>query len=139
MPSLSHQIIMLFLLAIPVASVAWTVTQEEIFREIREYCTDRSKNCRTVVQRKFYYLFTCNYCFSHYVVVILLFITNYKLLYDDWRGYLISGLSLVWVANFYMSIYAYLRVGQKHQKMEANIKEAELEEIKEETKEVSKH
>lgn len=139
MPSLSHQIIMLFLLAIPVASVAWTVTQEEIFREIREYCTDRSKNCRTVVQRKFYYLFTCNYCFSHYVVVILLLITNYKLLYDDWRGYLISGLSLVWVANFYMSIYAYLRVGQKHQKMEANIKEAELEEIKEETKEVSKH
>jgi hypothetical protein len=44
------------------------------------------------------------------VTAILLFITRFKLLFDDWRGYLISFFSLVFVANAYMNIYARLRV-----------------------------
>jgi hypothetical protein len=30
-------------------------------------------------------LFTCEYCFSHYVTVFFLLITRYNLLYADWR------------------------------------------------------
>lgn len=132
MPTLSEQITYLFLLALPVACIAWTVTHEEVFREPREFCVKKSKSCGTIWQRKFYYLFTCHYCFSHYVVIVMLIITGYKLIFDDWRGYLISGFSLVWIANFYMSLYAFIRYGMKHQKMEAGIKEVELEEVKEE-------
>ena len=55
-------------------------------------------------ERKFFYLFTCEYCFSHYVTIFFLIITRYTLLYDGWRGYLIAGFSLVWIANQYMSI-----------------------------------
>lgn len=132
MPTLSEQITLLFLLAIPVACIAWTVTHEEVFRESRDYCLKKSKNCGTIWQRKFYYLFTCHYCFSHYVVVAILLITGFKLIFADWRGYLISGFSLVWIANVYMSLYAFIRYGMKHQQMEANIKEVELEEVKEE-------
>lgn len=133
MPELPIQVAHLFLLAIPVACIAWTVTHEEIFKEARAYCTDRSKSCKNLWQRKFFYLFTCHYCFSHYVVIALLLITGYKLVFDDWRGYLISGFSLVWIANVYISIYAFLRYGLKHQKMEADLKEVELEEVKDET------
>src|SRR5688572_5600105 len=39
------QVATLFLLAIPVACVAWTVTHEEVFREPREFCVDKSKSC----------------------------------------------------------------------------------------------
>ena len=126
--SLSTQIVWLFVLAIPIASVAWTVTHEEVFREIREYCVRCSKGCRNVVQRKFFYLFTCEYCFSHYVTAAFLALTRFKLLYQDWRGYIIALFALVYVANFYMSLYAALRVDLKVGRFEAKKIEHEVNE-----------
>jgi len=123
MPAMRLQILELFLLAIPVACVAWTVTHEEIFREPREYCTRRSENCRSWPARKFFYLFTCEYCFSHYIAAGLMFIARYKLLFSDWRGYLVAWLALVWIANQYMSIYNRLRLDIKSERLEGEIKE----------------
>lgn len=99
----------LFLLAIPIACMAWTVTHEEVFREPREYCLRRSLEGKTLLSRKFFYLFTCEYCFSHYVTIFFLFLTDYKLLLNDWRGYVISGFSLVAIANVYMSLFGLIR------------------------------
>ena len=121
--SLGAQIVELFLLAIPIACVAWTVTHEEVLREPREYCVNKSRSCRRWYQRKFFYLFTCEYCFSHYVTVCFLLVTRYKLIYDDWRGYLVGGFALVWVANQYMSLYNRLRLDSKSERVEAEIKE----------------
>ncbi|OLE55665.1 MAG: hypothetical protein AUG51_01635 [Acidobacteria bacterium 13_1_20CM_3_53_8] len=121
--SLKLQIVWLFLLAIPIACVAWTVTHEEVFREPREFCARKSQTCRTLVERKFFYLFTCEYCFSHYVTIIFLIITRYKLLMTDWRGYLLAWLALVWVANQYMSIYNRLRLDIKSESVEIENKE----------------
>jgi len=109
--------------------VAWTVTHEEIFREPREYCAERSKNCDNILVRKFFYLFTCEYCFSHYVTAFFLILTRYRLLLDDWRGYLIAFFALVAVANIYMSSFARLRQEVKSEKLEAKKKEKELEEV----------
>lgn len=131
----SLQIQNLFLLAIPVACIAWTVTHEEIFREPRDFCIKKSKKSRTILQRKFFYLFTCEYCFSHYIALFFLFITKYHLLFEDWRGYLIAFFSLVWIANVYMSLFGYIRVGMKHEKMNADIEELKLEEKKENVEE----
>jgi len=117
------QIVLLFVIAIPVACVAWTVTHEEVFREPREFCVNRSQNGRRWYQRKFFYLFTCEYCFSHYVTAFFLFVTRYKLLYEDWRGYLLALFALVWVANQYMSLYNRLRLDIKSEKIETKIKE----------------
>lgn len=58
--------------------------------------------------------------------------TQYHLLYDNWRGYLIGGFALVWIANIYMSIFGLIRVGMKKERMEADLKEVELKECKEE-------
>ena len=117
--SLSTQIVWLFILAIPIACIAWTVTHEEVFREPREYCLKRSHEGRTIVERKFFYLFTCEYCFSHYVTIAMLIITKYTLLFSDWRGYLIAGFTLVFVANVYMSLFALIRIDLKKVRLEA--------------------
>jgi hypothetical protein len=129
---LGTQILYLFFLAIPIACIAWTVTHEEVFREPREYCQKQSADCKSLLQRKFFYLFTCEYCFSHYVTIFMLIITGYKLLFTDWRGVFIAGFSLVWVANMYMSLFALLRVDLKKVKYEANIKEVEHKKASEE-------
>lgn len=123
---LTTQLIWLFVLAIPIACIAWTVTHEEVFRELREYCIKKSESCKTIAQRKFFYLFTCEYCFSHYVTIFILIITQYKLLLDNWAGYLIAGFALVWIANVYMSLYAFIRVDIKKEGMIAKNEEEKL-------------
>lgn len=112
------QISWLFVLALPIACVAWTVTHEEVFKEPREYCVKRSQQGRSLLERKFFYLFTCEYCFSHYVTVLFLFLTDYKLLMTDWKGYIIAGFALVWIANVYMSLFGFLRQGIVKEKEE---------------------
>jgi hypothetical protein len=120
------QLLYLFILALPVASVAWTITHEEIAREFRDYCISESKVCRRIYQRKFFYLFTCEYCFSHYVSAAFLMITRFKLLFPDWRGYLIAGFSLVWVANVYMGIFGRIRLDLRRERVEIQTEEASL-------------
>ena len=121
------QIIWLFILAIPIACISWTVTSEEIFREPREYFIKRSHFDTTLFSRKFFYLFTCEYCFSHYITILFLLLTDYKLLLDDWRGYLISGFSLVWIAILYMNLFALIKQGIKKEKTEIKILEKKSE------------
>ena len=113
MAALSVQITWLFLLAIPVACISWTVTHEEIFKEPREYCVQCSKQRQSLFARKFFYLFTCEYCFSHYVTVAMLLFTGYKLLLPDWRGYVLAGFSLVWIANVYISLFSLIKMDIK--------------------------
>src|ERR1700722_18014315 len=124
----------LFILAIPVACIAWTVTHEEIFSEPRDFCKKRSLNGKTLLHRKFFYLFTCEYCFSFYVTALLLLITRNQLLYPDWRGFLISGLSLIWIANAYMSLFFLIRTDLKNDGLDSKIKESELKKCEESTK-----
>ena len=112
---ISEQIYWLVILSVVVASIAWTVTQEEIFREPREYCEEKSKNCKNLLQRKFFYVFTCEYCFSHWVTLLILPVTGFRLLIDDWRGCVLAFFAIPWMANQWMSIYRRLRVGIKHE------------------------
>lgn len=123
MPPFRLQLFYLFMLAIPIACIAWTVTHEEVFREPREFCLRQSQNGSRWYRRKFFYLFTCEYCFSHYVAAGFLVITRFKLLYPDWRGYLVALFALVWIANQYMSLYNRLRLDIKTERLESEIKE----------------
>lgn len=123
---LSQQFAYLLLLGLPIACVAWTVTHEEIFREPREYCKRCSEKKRSVFVRKFFYLFTCEYCFSHYVTLLVLWITHFQLLYAGWRGYVLALFALVFVANIYMSFYNRLRLDIKSENVEIAVKEEDL-------------
>lgn len=122
-----HQIYWLIILSMAVACIAWTVTQEEIFGEWREYCKDRCDDCGNVFKRKFFYVFTCEYCFSHWTAIGILILTNFKLLIDDWRGYVIAFFVIPWLSNQWMSIYRRLRVGIKHEDLLAKKVEEKLD------------
>ena len=124
--SIPLQVLALFILALPIASVAWTITHEEVAREFRDICLAKSKTCRSIYERKFFYLFTCEYCFSHYVTAAFLLITRYKLLYPDWRGYLIAGFSLVWVANVYMGLFGRIRLDIRKERAEITVEECDV-------------
>ena len=128
--SLGTQAAWLLMLAIPVACVAWTVTHEEVFREPREYCRRQTDRAHTLPRRKFFYLFTCEYCFSHYIAAIFLVITRFQMLYAGWRGYMVAWFALVWTANQYMSIYNRLRLDIKNENLEIKAKEEEVEQRK---------
>ena len=121
--TIATQIVWLFVLAIPISCISWTVTHEEIFREPHEWCVRRSQNGRFIVTRKFFYLFTCEYCFSHYITLAMLIMTQYTLIFSDWRGYIISGFSIVWIANVYMSVYNLIRIDLKKNKIIAEKEE----------------
>jgi hypothetical protein len=101
---------LLFVLALPVACISWTITHEEIVREPREWLEDASRTCPHWWQRKLCYMFTCEYCLSHYVAAAFVALSDYQLLLAGWRGYLLGWLALVAVANVYLSAYSRLRV-----------------------------
>lgn len=125
--SIGTQIFWLAILSMTVACIAWTVTQEEIFREWRDYCQDRCDKCESLPKRKFFYVFTCEYCFSHWTTVVILILTGFKLLIDDWRGYVIAFFVIPWLANQMMSVYRRLRVGIKHENLLAKEVEENLQ------------
>ena len=117
-------LLQLLVLALPVAAISWTMTHEEILREVQDYCLDRSQSAPLFLTRKFFYLFTCEYCFSHYVSAGVLLVTRFTLLFDDWRGYLIAWFALVWTANHLISLYGRLRLGIRSERLEIGLKEA---------------
>jgi hypothetical protein len=123
------QVVKLLLLAIPIAWLAWTVTHEEIFREMHDYCVDRSRACNRLLKRKFFYLFTCEYCFSHWCTLLFQLFFQFKLVYDDWRGYLVSIPALVWTANVYMNLYQRTRVDIRKERAIANLSEKETQAV----------
>jgi hypothetical protein len=60
------------------------------------------------------------------VTVLFLIIMRFHLLYEDWRGYLVSFFALVWVANIYMSIYNRLRLDIKHERVDIEATEEQI-------------
>jgi hypothetical protein len=107
----------------PVASVSWTLTHEEIVREFRDRCVSNSKICRKIYERKFFYVFTCEYCLSHYAAAAMLALSRFKLLFPDWRGYLIAGFSLVWTANIYMGLFGRIRLDLQKKRLDIKTEE----------------
>jgi hypothetical protein len=106
----TNQLLCLIALATAVACVSRTVVYEEIFREVHDYCAKRSEQSSSLVVRKFFYLFTCDYCFSHYIAIGFIWLTNFKIALPDWRGSIIAFFALVFVTNLLLNLYARLKV-----------------------------
>jgi hypothetical protein len=105
--------------------VAWTVTHEQVFAEAHDWCVRQSQRCRGIAARKFFYLFTCEYCFSHYVAAAAVGLSGFRLLVGGWVGALIAWLSVVWVANVYMSLFVRLRLDIKRERVEISAEEGQ--------------
>ena len=68
---------------------------------------------------------TCEYCFSHWVTIGVLIATRYTLLFSGWRGYVVAGFSLVWIANLYISFFARLRLEIREERLEVEKAESQ--------------
>ncbi|MDR3695375.1 hypothetical protein [Mucilaginibacter sp.] len=53
----------------------------------------------------------------------MLIISGFHLLLNDWRGYLIAGFALVFIANVYMSLFALIRIDLKKVRIETEMDE----------------
>lgn len=133
--SIATQLVWLFVLAAPVASVAWTVTHEELFADLRRRSLERSRKGRHWAERKFFYLFTCEYCFSHYVALGGILITDLRLLVPGVWGAVLAWFATVWVANIYMSLFARLRLDIKRERVEITQEEHVAERLASDTPE----
>jgi len=138
--SIGTQVVYLLLIALPIACVSWTVTHEEIFREVREYFFMRSQQDSGLLARKFFYIFTCEYCFSHYVTILFLLITHFHLVFQDWRGTLMAFFSLPYVANLYMGLFAQTKLEAKKDHVSAEViqEELEIKQIEKECKQIDR-
>ena len=115
------QIAFALILSIPVACITWTVTQEELFAELRRDLTRyQSRHSGSWWRSHLAYAPTCPYCFSHYVAALVIALLHFKMLADDWRGYFVSLFVLVLIANVYITLYHLLRVGLRWTKSSAD-------------------
>jgi len=121
------QIVWMFVLAIPVAAVAWTFTHEEVFKEVRAFIRGRRDATESTFIRKFYYLFLCDFCLSHWVALAFIALSGFQLLIDDWRGYVIAFFAVTWLANQYIAVYARLRLDLRKEKVELEATKREVE------------
>ena len=48
-------------------------------RPAAHVCLRRGRDCRCIYSRRFFYLFTCEYCFSHYVAAGAIALTGFRL------------------------------------------------------------
>lgn len=55
----------------------------------------------------------------------MLLLTNFRLLFDDWRGWVMAFFALPFVANAYLNLYARLRVDITQAKTETKKLEKE--------------
>lgn len=125
------QVALAALLALPVACIVWTFTQEEIFRELRDGLKAyQRRHPDSTWRKKLAYLPTCPYCLSHYVAATFIAMFNFSMLTDDWRGYVVSLFSIVLISNVYITLYNLLRVALRASKAAADRAEAEAEEIR---------
>ena len=116
----------LLVVSLVTASLTWTVTHEEITREFRDYCQRRSQTDRGLFARKAFYVFTCEYCFSHYVALGMVLATGFRLLLPDWRGVVLAIFATSAVANVYMSAFARLRLDVKAERLHTEAAEREI-------------
>ncbi|MES2123612.1 MAG: hypothetical protein V4503_02875 [Gemmatimonadota bacterium] len=110
-------------LTLPVACISWTVTHEALFDEVHAYCARRSRADASWVNRKFFYLLTCEYCFSHYVTIAVLVLSGFRFLLPGWRGFVLALFALVWTSNHSMSLYNRLRLDLREERTEIALKE----------------
>ena len=120
---LGTQVAWLLILGAPVACVAWTVTHEELFADARKMCERLSRTHSNLALRKFFYLFTCEYCFSHYVAAAAVLASGFQLLVTGWVGVILAWFAVVWVANIYMSFFGRLRLDIKRERVEVAVEE----------------
>jgi len=109
----------LVLLAIPAAFAAWTIVQEEIFRDFREWAKTHSNDHRFWV-RKLAYLPTCYYCTGTWTSAAFLLLNPVRFVSEGPQGYLIAWFTIAAVSQVYLTAFNMLRVALRWSQAKAD-------------------
>jgi len=120
-----------FVLAIPTACVAWSISETEVFRDVRQSLARwaESRNAgdchgwQKWVRCKISYLPTCYYCTAHWIGLLFFVCHPFTLLSEGIRGGIIAYFSQVALAIVYLSAFHVLRVQIRKTKAEADLAE----------------
>jgi hypothetical protein len=96
---LPYQLLALFVLALPIASIAWTITHEEAVSEFRDICVGKTQPVGTFTSVSSSISLPVNIA-SATTLPQFSYLSLATTLFADWRGYLIAGSSLVWWQMF---------------------------------------
>ena len=112
-------LVALALLALVVAVISRTVTQETIFVELRNWAKAR----RSKAGKKIAYPLTCQYCFSHWVAAGLALVTGYRVTSDlpVFVSFFVSVFVLVGLANALLISYELATLKVKVQRAQAEL------------------
>jgi hypothetical protein len=122
-------------LAAPVAIIVRACTTEEVFRQPREFCAARhrqygdllrrrdsasmAERARLFVLEKACYVPTCDFCLSFWLSLVVVWIADYALFFEGWRGFALATFVVMGVANVYLSVFSHLRVDLRKQRATA--------------------
>lgn len=109
----------ILVLGLIVSSISWNVTQEELFKDFRDWICAWSKN-KSLAHKKCAYLFTCYYCFAHYVALGVYLMFN-EPVYDS---HIIGYFCLLVCAHVELTLFNLLRVVLRWIRAKANTQEA---------------
>lgn len=98
----------LLALAFIVFVAAWTVTQEEIFRELREWLARHASQNPRLLIRKVAYLPTCYYCFGFWVSVVVFAFAGVTL-FSHWSGWIAGFALMFFAAQMYLTLFHLFR------------------------------
>lgn len=122
------------IMAICVASISWTITKEEIFRDLRDFCKEVQKTeqggFRGWPCKKLAYAPTCDYCLSHWVGFALFALYPVKLVAENWRGYFFAYFATIFLANVLLGLYNIIRVTLRWMRAKADLAEVQLNNAK---------
>lgn len=91
----------ILLLSVVTASIAFTVTETKLFKTLRRWAKEKSFLLGE--------LFSCGYCFGHWVAVVLVAIYRPKLFELWWLlDYCLTALVIAWLAAFQWALLCWL-------------------------------
>lgn len=97
---ISERILILMCIAMAVSVIAMTVTKAVIFRGVREYVSSKSNF--------FGELFSCPFCFSFYVSLLLIVFPFNAIPLFGFVGYFVTYFAIIGIAAIFSGLIYYL-------------------------------
>ncbi len=93
-----------FVIALPVAYLAWTISREEITRNARDWVM------RTIgsdpIGFKLAYLVRCGFCLSPWLALLLCWLVDFRLFGDGILSLLLTSLAVAWLSAYLQACLA---------------------------------
>ncbi len=93
-----------FVLALPVAYLAWTISREELTRNARDWTMRKIGG--HPIGYKLAYLVDCGYCLSPWISLPLCWFLDFRLFGEGIVSLLLTSLAVAWLSAYLQAVLA---------------------------------